>query len=1044
MGILGRTPVSAAPYSPAVASTQAATAPHMMPFLSQKPGLRAAHGKLPLRRVGSLVVTLRGKSDASGAAMNGAATNGSPASAPRRAANPPTTPVPPDTLLGFAGTAQASNIQSFGADQEVTPPNEDIAVGPYELVEVVNSTIVILSRSGAILGSEDLNAFMDVASGHHSSDPRVIYDVETEHFWVTVTEIPDSGCAAAPVLIAVSANAIPLPFTGWRVYALPIARSGSTFGDQPGLGAARDTVTVTFNDFSCGLQFLGSEIDILQKSDLATNTGAHKDDVFIGLQFAPQPVESYLGFNESYVITNESDCGAIACASPVTEVDGFQGTPEGGGVFVQQYFVAMTPTAVSNTGLLPPADQPSPGPQLQTNDDRFLNAVETANGYIWTADGTSCQPPGDTVQRACLNYLEINVGNGTSIPTLTLQLNNVGVAGADLFYPAVSVDLGGNLFTVFDESSTSVYPSIMDSAIPMGGSTLASFQILHTSSTYYNGNALFPGACGTEGCRWGDYSGAVQDQGANENDVWVVSGSEDNTVEGACAAHACWNTQIYQLTLSGAAMSTVSPGFVPLAGGTTMTVTGHDFAADTTLTITDTFTTVSAAIQILSPQAFTFVTPPTFSTSPTGGVVFINATDSLGTSTRTYSYVGLANFVPVTPFRLLDTRAPGGGGALGPGEIRLVQVSGVGPRPLPQNATAYVLNVTEVDGTAASLLTVYPAGEAQPTASNLNFAAHTVIANLATVTTGGSGEVNIYNGLGSVNVVVDVEGYFAPQPATVHVGLFHPILPVRVCDTRKSCEGHVAVGAGQSIVVTVGSVGGIPGDGTAEAAVVNLTGVAGNASTYLSVFPTDQNGHCSPTGTSTMNLLPGVVRANRAMVELGPTSTGGPDDALCVYNAVGTINVLVDANGWYGSSTALATPVGYQYQALEPIRICDTRIASTSCAAGAIGAGTLQRLITVAGHAGVPAFTSSTTVVAIIANLTAIAPNTATYLTLYPASQSSPPVVSDVNLGAGAVVPNLGVVEVDTIPSDSHDGEVYLYNGAGSVNAIIDLEGWFQ
>ena len=35
-------------------------------------------------------------------------------------------------------------------------------------------------------------------------------------------------------------------------------------------------------------------------------------------------------------------------------------------------------------------------------------------------------------------------------------------------------------------------------------------------------------------------------------------------------------------------------------------------------------------------------------------------------------------------------------------------------------------------------------------------------------------------------------------------------------------------------------------------------------------------------------------------------------------------------------------------------------------------------------------------------------------------------------------------VEVDTIPSDLHDGEVYLYNAAGSVNAIIDLEGWFQ
>jgi len=49
-----------------------------------------------------------------------------------------------------------------------------------------------------------------------------------------------------------------------------------------------------------------------------------------------------------------------------------------------------------------------------------------------------------------------------------------------------------------------------------------------------------------------------------------------------------------------------------------------------------------------------------------------------------------------------------------------------------------------------------------------------------------------------------------------------------------------------------------------------------------------------------------------------------------------------------------------------------------------------------------------------------------------------------VNLEAGAVLPNLALVELDTIPADAHDGDVYLYNSAGSVNAIVDLEGWFQ
>jgi hypothetical protein len=33
-------------------------------------------------------------------------------------------------------------------------------------------------------------------------------------------------------------------------------------------------------------------------------------------------------------------------------------------------------------------------------------------------------------------------------------------------------------------------------------------------------------------------------------------------------------------------------------------------------------------------------------------------------------------------------------------------------------------------------------------------------------------------------------------------------------------------------------------------------------------------------------------------------------------------------------------------------------------------------------------------------------------------------------------------VQLDT--SDSAIGDVWLYNGAGNVNAILDIEGWFQ
>jgi hypothetical protein len=358
---------------------------------------------------------------------------------------------------------------------------------------------------------------------------------------------------------------------------------------------------------------------------------------------------------------------------------------------------------------------------------------------------------------------------------------------------------------------------------------------------------------------------------------------------------------------------------------------------------------------------------------------------------------------------------------------------------------AVVLNVTEVDDTTASLLTVYPAGTPKPNASNLNFNAGTITPNLVTVTLGAGGAVVLYNAAGSVNVFADVEGYFAPPGAPTPAGEFHPILPVRVCDTRSTttgtsaCKTHGALVGGSAMLVTVTTGGEIPSGGVAAAAVFNVTAVAGTAGTYVSVFPPASNGTCGAPSVSTLNVLAGAVEANRVMVALG-TGPSGPNTAVCVFAAVGRINVLLDANGWFGTASA---PTGYQYQAIVPSRICDTRVGSAGCAAGTIGAGAAgARVIRVDGVGGVPAAASGVVVQAVIANLTAIAPTQGTYLVAYPANQPAPG-ASDINLVAGATLPNLVVVQLDTA-GDTHNGDVDLLNSVGGVNAIIDIEGWFQ
>ena len=853
------------------------------------------------------------------------------------------------------------------------------------------------------------------------------------------------------MLIAVSASSNPLPFTSWIVYALPFITPDTLLGDQPGLGISSNVVAVTWNDYACNGSFLGSDVDILQKTDLETNTGAHNDQPYTGTNFAPQPVQAYGATSTQYLVTNESDCAPTVCSQPVVEVDAFTGTPEGENVVVTPSFLTMSPTLVDPSSFdTPPAQQSGTSITIQTDDDRFLNAV-WENGHIWTADTTECTPSGDSTPRSCLDYVGITAsGTGAVSPTIQ-QINDVSVSGSYLFYPAVSVDAAGDVVTVFDESSSSIFPTIMDATILAGGSSLSAFQVIHASSTFYS--PAF-GPCqtinSTLACRWGDYSGAAQDP-TDPNDVWVVSEAVDGDFRVCTNMQSCWNSHIADLTLAPPTITGLNPSLGPLSGGQNVSVTGLEFGADTVATFNGNPITISH----LSPTAFTFVTP----SAGGAGTDQVQATDALGLSVENassaYTYVGLANYTPVSPYRILSTSNTGG--PLGPGAVRTLQVTGVGSgTQIPANATAAVINVTEVSGSASSLLTVYPYGTTRPTASNLNFAPHTAIANLVTVTLGphsGQGWIDIYNALGSVNVDVDVEGYFA-APATVGAvqGLFHPIAPVRVCDTRAHsptpfCTAHGALGQGDSMMINFAVTGGLPSDGSAGAAVVNLTGVAGTSFTYVSLFPPVNGacpygpGHASPF--STLNLLAGAVQANRVMVALGPASSGGLDDAICVYNALGTINVVIDANGWFGSASAPASPAGYQFQALPPTRICDTRVSTYSCTEGAIGANA-SRLTPVAGAVDIPAYTSPTLVVAVIANLTAITPTAPTYLTLYPANLTRPPTASDVNLNPGVVLPNLAVVELDTVASNPYDGEVYLYNGAGSVNAVIDIEGWFQ
>ena len=134
--------------------------------------------------------------------------------------------------------------------------------------------------------------------------------------------------------------------------------------------------------------------------------------------------------------------------------------------------------------------------------------------------------------------------------------------------------------------------------------------------------------------------------------------------------------------------------------------------------------------------------------------------------------------VSITPARLLDTRAGSptvdgiaqGGGKIASGATFDLPVAG--RAGVPNDATAVILNVTALDPSAATFLTLWPTGETRPVTSNLNpTPGQPPTPNLVTVGLG-SGKVSIFNLTGSVDVLADVMGYYVEPdgPAAVTLG----------------------------------------------------------------------------------------------------------------------------------------------------------------------------------------------------------------------------------------------------------------------------------
>lgn len=484
----------------------------------------------------------------------------------------------------------------------------------------------------------------------------------------------------------------------------------------------------------------------------------------------------------------------------------------------------------------------------------------------------------------------------------------------------------------------------------------------------------------------------------------------------------------------------------------TLTNNGGAPLAITSITVSGDFQRVSAGASdcgaALAPGSSCTIRV-TFAPTAVGtrnGIVTV--TDNAANSPQTASLSGNGvappggKYNPVPPKRILDTRYspfPVGWSSparLGPGGTLDVQVAD-GIR-VPTNATAVVINVAVTNTTSnGGYLSVYPTGNPTPVASSLNWSAGQTVPNLVEVQVGSGGQVRAFNGLGEADVIFDLEGWVSPQTVNaVTDGVFHPLVPYRIMDTRSSPlpvgqTSAAQVPAGQTITLQVAgrpdAPNGIPASG-AEAVVLEVTVTNPRGASYLTVYPTGQ----SLPNTANLNFSGGQTVPNRVMVPLG---TNGQ---VNIYNAWNATDIVVDVNGYFTDGSGSPTTLG-RFTALVPARIIDTRYGPTPVGRGIGPVGPNETIIVqVSGNGGVPPMTASVPPRGVALNVAVTGTTANSYLIVYPSDAASQPLSADLNWPPGKTVPNMVVVKLGA------DGSIKIYNGSGNAQIIVDVLGWYS
>jgi hypothetical protein len=427
----------------------------------------------------------------------------------------------------------------------------------------------------------------------------------------------------------------------------------------------------------------------------------------------------------------------------------------------------------------------------------------------------------------------------------------------------------------------------------------------------------------------------------------------------------------------------------------------------------------------------------------------------------------------LTPARVLDSRdpsldvAPGGRKPFSTASSSATfDVPVVGRGGLPafvdnnhdcadDNVLAVAVNVTVVDPTHDGWLRAYGKGAPEGTSSLINFTPHDVVPNTALLRPGCDGQLTLrlFTGTGpaSADVLIDVFGWISSSSYSERGARLQPAGPGRIFDSREAPYGAAPLTGGQQRFVpirgatsynpTIANI--VPNNGNAVGVLVNVTAVdnvPGSQPTYISLLPSPLAAGQLPT-TSNLNLRVGQIRSNLAIVPISA------DGGIWVYNRAGNAHVILDVMGYFVANQDVNTTRGRVIPLVSPFRAFDTREAAFSDQPLPPANAEDWSFTDFANDvkvAGVPVGAQ----VGLLGNLTAAALGrqynwaaASSYVTAYATPSGggaqSPPLISNLGISEGEIVPNLVMLAYGSDGTDPY--QVRFYNRAGYLDYLLDV-----